>query len=175
MEWLKAIAKHHDDWILMVNNFGELDLAEDIVQDAYLRLVKYGKPEKFIKDGKVSKGFMFVVLRNIHLDYCKQKHKLDIVRLSPDFQVEATNETERKEAQGVLDQRINEVVESWHWYDAMLFDLYRHSEDSYRTIASNTNISFMSIYNTVKNCKDRLREQLGEDYEDYLNKDYDRL
>jgi predicted DNA-binding protein YlxM (UPF0122 family) len=46
---------------------------------------------------------------------------------------------------------------------------------SMRDIASETNISLTSIYNTLKNCKERLRENVGDDWEDFLNKDFELI
>jgi predicted DNA-binding protein YlxM (UPF0122 family) len=46
---------------------------------------------------------------------------------------------------------------------------------SIRKIAEETNISWVSIFNTLKKCKEELREIFKEDFEDYLNKDYDRI
>jgi len=44
-----------------------------------------------------------------------------------------------------------------------------------REISNGANISLSSIFNTLKNCKNRIRETVGEDYQDYKNKEYDRI
>jgi hypothetical protein len=41
-----------------------------------------------------------------------------------------------------------------------------------RDISKGANISLSSIFNSLKNCKTRLKENVGEHYEDYLNEDY---
>jgi hypothetical protein len=46
---------------------------------------------------------------------------------------------------------------------------------SIRKIAAETKISWVSIFNTLKNAKNILKEKLKEDYEDYKNEDYERL
>lgn len=51
MKWLNIVAKHHKDYVKMVENFGEKFLAEDIVQESYLRMSKYCKPENIITIG----------------------------------------------------------------------------------------------------------------------------
>jgi hypothetical protein len=38
-----------------------------------------------------------------------------------------------------------------------------------------TNISVTSIFNTVKTCKKRIKNNVGEDYEDFKNKDYELI
>ena len=46
---------------------------------------------------------------------------------------------------------------------------------SIRKIAEETNISWVSIFNTLKKCKQELKELFKEDYEDFKNNDYDRI
>ena len=46
---------------------------------------------------------------------------------------------------------------------------------SIRKIAKETNISWVSIFNTLKKCKIDLKHKFGEDYMDFLNKDYERI
>lgn len=44
-----------------------------------------------------------------------------------------------------------------------------------RDLAEETNISLTSIFITLKNCKDRLRDNVSEDYEDFINEDFDLI
>ena len=54
--WLAKVAERHNEWISIVNSFGEYDYDEDIVQEAYVALYKYANEEKIIKNGIVSGG-----------------------------------------------------------------------------------------------------------------------
>ena len=47
-EWLGIVFKRHNEWIKIVNAFGEFNYAEDIVQELYLVLYKYADEEKII-------------------------------------------------------------------------------------------------------------------------------
>jgi DNA-directed RNA polymerase specialized sigma24 family protein len=76
-DWLNKVAKHHKYFVNVVEGFGEKFYAEDIVQEMYLRLHKYTTWDKIVKDGEVNKGFVWFVLRNIYVDYCKQKSKIN--------------------------------------------------------------------------------------------------
>jgi len=71
--------------------------------------------------------------------------------------------------------KIDNHIEGWRWYDKTLFILYRDTNMSIRKIAEETNISWVSIFNTLKKCKEELKEIFKEDYEDYINQDYDRI
>ena len=70
---------------------------------------------------------------------------------------------------------LDKKVDTFNWYDQKLWRLYSQTDMSIRKIASETNISWVSIFNSLKNIKNDLREDLKEDYEDWLNKDFERL
>jgi predicted DNA-binding protein YlxM (UPF0122 family) len=53
--------------------------------------------------------------------------------------------------------------------------LYKNTDKSLRQISSETSISVTSIFNTIKTCKKRIKNNIGEDYEDFLNKDYELI
>lgn len=74
----------------------------------------------------------------------------------------------------ILD-KINTEIESWHWYDQMLFVHYVESGKSIRTLAEETNISRDSIFQTLKNCKLKIKTVVGEDWEDFKNKDFELI
>ena len=44
-----------------------------------------------------------------------------------------------------------------------------------RKMAKLSNISWVSIFHTLKNVKQDLRNNFQEDWEDYLNGDYDKI
>ena len=72
--------------------------------------------------------------------------------------------------------KINQEVESWdYWYDKKLFKMYYNTDLSLRKLADETNISVTSIFNSCKNYKEIIRNKFGEDFEDYLNGDFDLI
>ena len=143
--------------------------------DVYLRIVKYNYEEKILKDGKPNIALMWMMLRNRAFEINKtgsvQFLSLDEVRGVAD----ADSELDKHEALERLHQRINEEMDNWHWYDAMLFKVYKEGNASMRDIAKDSGISLTSIFNTLKNCKERLKEGVGEDYEDFSNNDFDLI
>ena len=68
-ETLRLIAEQHKEWIKIINSFGEYDFAEDLVQEMYILIWKYGSEEKVIRNGKVSRGYIFFTLRNLYYQY----------------------------------------------------------------------------------------------------------
>ena len=173
-DWLSIIVKHHNEWIKIINSFGEYDYAEDIVQEMYIALHKYAKPKKIIKDGEVSKGYVFFTLRSLYYQYYNTKNKITKVSLD-NIQIEHQDDIEQQEAYAKVCDLMDNYIEDWHWYDQKLFKLYRDTDMSIRKIAKETGISWVSIFNTLKKCKKDLNDKFNEDYDDYLNGDYERI
>ena len=127
MKWLKKVAKYHKDYLRIVKSYGETEYAEDIVQEMYLRLHKYADIDKVInKDGTVNKPYVFWTLRNIYKSLCieRQKHqKMDLKEVKH-LAVEY-DYISKHEAEYLLEAKLNEEINSWHWYDEKLFKLYQ--------------------------------------------------
>jgi RNA polymerase sigma factor (sigma-70 family) len=167
---------HHDEWISIVRSFGEYLYAEDIVQEMYLKLSKHEDNERFYRNGVIYKGFVWIVLRNMFYDYEKAKNRLVKVNISEAIQVVDTSEPhEKTNARIQLDKKIIETIKTWHWYDQLLFDFYRKSGLSTRQIEKETGISFKSVWATLKGCKESLKEEVGEHYQDFINEDYELI
>ena len=52
MEWIKKIQENEDEWIQIIQKMGESFYAKDIVQEFYIKLMKYATEDKVFKDGK---------------------------------------------------------------------------------------------------------------------------
>ena len=172
--WLSIVAKHHEDWVKIVKSFGEYDYAEDIVQEMYIAIHKYTTPDKIIKKGKVSKGYIFFTLRSLYYQFYNAKNKVNKISLD-NVQLEYSNDIEQEEAFAKVCNLMDDYIEDWHWYDQKLFKLYRDTDMSIRKIAKETGISWVSIFNTLKKCKKDIKDKFKEDYDDYLNGDYERI
>lgn len=172
---LTVLSKHHNEWLAMVKSMGAGYESEDIVQDTYLSLHKWGKMDKIAPNGEVNKVYMFVSLRNTYLTKLRKKSKYKLVELSDVKELRDHSDIEQKKAQHRFDEKINEVQEDWHWYDKMFFNYYRESGKSLRKIEKETGISLSSLSCTLIACKKRLKMELQEDYEDLINEDYELI
>lgn len=184
----EILTKRHKEWISMaVSICKDVHLANDIVQDMYLRLNRYiDNPEKIIKDGEVNSYFIYITLRNLFYD-AKKSQKTEISKDYSDVEsisilsalAEIPEETKEndlmEEAYFNIFEAIDKEVSTWHWYDQKLFKLYYYTNQSLRDIASDTKISLTSIYNSCKNYRRIIEEKFGEDIEDFFNQDYDKI
>tara|TARA_R100001463_G_scaffold28410_4_gene65073 strand:+ start:272 stop:823 length:552 start_codon:yes stop_codon:yes gene_type:complete len=177
-KWLNIVAKQHDKWIKLVQDLGESNFAEDIVQEAYIVLYKYTNEQNIIKNGKVSEGYMFFTLRSVLFQYYNAKNKLkrqDITDVEFFNKIPDVDDLDIEKGYNDFCVLLDKKVDTFHWYDKKLWKLYSQTNMSIRKIASETKISWVSIFNTLKNIKNDLREDLKEDYEDWKNKDFEHL
>jgi len=183
--FLSIIAKHHKEWVTTATGLGGGDYAEDIVQEAYLKIYKYANPEKIITDGKVNKGYVFFVIKSILFTLKKEQNKYIKIPIQ-DYKL--SDDTDLSEQEGF--QKICDLIDSYmlelqskakaenkesYWYDGKIFEMYRDSDLSIRGVAALTDISFVSIFHTLKHVKQDLRDKFQEDWDDYSNEDYELI
>ena len=82
---------------------------------------------------------------------------------------------EKQDAEMMLEARIQAEVSTWHWFDQRIFNIYRNDKISMRELSKQTRIGTSTIFHTIKYCKERIKENIAEDYEDYINKDYEKI
>tara|TARA_R100000278_G_scaffold40193_3_gene35424 strand:+ start:7496 stop:8041 length:546 start_codon:yes stop_codon:yes gene_type:complete len=177
-EWLSIVAEQHNEWVTIVRSFGEKNFAEDIVMESYIALTKYAKPEQIIKNGKVSRGYMYFTLRSLFYQYYNKKKKYKKIRLDDHeqtWQLQHEDNIEEQQAYHKICTMIDEVSEDWHWYDKKMWKLYSQTDMSIRKLAEETNISWVSIFNTLKNLKQDIKNKIQEDWDDLKNEDYERI
>jgi RNA polymerase sigma factor (sigma-70 family) len=186
---LVMLAEHHQEYIKMAkaiagNNNEVFNYAEDFVQEAYLKLSRYDDLfDKIVnKNGKVSKGYMFFCVRSIILNHLKKKSNLKYNYLGSQYDFEETyNFVETgldQEKLGVeaLETKMYQILkEEAKWFDYELFKTYLTSGKSFRTIAEESQIGVRTIYLSIKRSKMIIAEKLFEDYQDFVNGDYDLI
>ena len=186
---LEILSKNHNVWVAMGLSMGiPNDMVEDFVHETYLRLNKYiDNPEKIMYNKtEVNKFYVYVTIKNLWTDYNKAKSKYTVYKIddydgdytfnTPDWALYEEVNYDKEKAQEYILGKINQEVESWdYWYDKKLFKLYYNTDLSLRKLADETNISVTSIFNSCKNYKEIIRNKFGEDFEDYLNGDFDLI
>jgi DNA-directed RNA polymerase specialized sigma24 family protein len=175
MNWIEQVAKHHKEYIKTIKSFGEEFYAEDLVQEMYIRFINKNKEKAVIVNGQVNRYYVYLTLRSLFVDFHRQKSRIIKVGLDNILTLEQIDELEEHEGFSRLLKKVDSEVKTWEWYDQMLFNLYKDSDKSMREISNGTNISLRSIFCTLKNCKERIKDNVHEDYLDYVNKDYELI
>jgi DNA-directed RNA polymerase specialized sigma24 family protein len=175
-KWLEQVAKHHKEWVKTIQKLGEYDYAEDIVQESYIALMKYADESKLIDaNGNVRKGYVFFTLRSLYYQYYNKKKLVNKVPFDGCWELFDDSNIEEQNAYNDICLMIDEEIDNWHWYDKKLFKLYRDTDMSMRDIASETNISLISIFHSIKNYKEILKNKFEKDYQDYITNDYNNI
>lgn len=175
-KWLGKVAEHHNEWVKIIHTFGEYDYAEDIVQESYIALWKYADQEKLIDaNGDVRKGYVYFTLRSLFYQYYNKKKKINKVPFDGCWELFDDSNLEEQKAYNDICLLIDEEIKNWEWYDRKLFKLYRDSDMSMRDIAKETNISLISIFNSIKNYKIILKDKFENDYQEYITNDYNMM
>lgn len=188
---LDKLAENHNRWLKMAYSMcNDSYVAHDLVQDMYIRIFTYVKDEsKVIKDdGSINESYIYVTLRNVYYKWFNRKRKMeelefcewDIIDNLIDeyicYTIEDDDEIRQmEEAYDTMLSNIEGEVEDWHWYNKKLFRLYFLTDMTMRDLAAETKISLTSIYNSIKNYKDIMKDKFSEDIEDFFNKDYDYI
>lgn len=136
---------------------GDTDLADDIIQDAFIKLWKNCKKVVFFK----AKSYLYTVANNNLLNHIahkkvvlryEQKPHTDINTQDPQFIIE------EKEFMTKLKKAINELPEK----QKETFLLSRIDKKSYREIAEVTGVSVKAIEKRIHYALLSLRKKLGD-------------
>lgn len=145
MKELKFLTEKHSHWVKIVEGFGEKNYAHDVVQEAYIKILNIDK--------EINYAYFYFTLRSLTMDLHRKKvEKVEITK-----EIEYSLIEENDEYIIDLAKPYQDYIETWDWYDKKLFMLWIESGVSMREIARRTNIGFMSVYNTIKNCKEKIK------------------
>ena len=172
---IDKLADKHEDWIRMAKSFGaDIEQSNELVQSMYIRLVKYVDADSerimYTKD-EVNTYYVYVTLRNLFLSNAHSyKSDCDLDDTSKSSQkayISQDLDLIFEQAHKVLFEKIDAIVNEWYWYDKKLWGIHFYDKVSMRGIAADTKISLSSIFNTLKNGKEKVRNEVSKEYEIY--------
>ena len=164
MTTLQKIASKHNDWVRIVKSFGcEGDKCEDIVQEMYLKahtLISNGTDISF--GDEINHFYIYRVLRSLFIDLCRKEAKITKVNIEYlEKFVEEEEIKEYKDIEGKM-KELDTVLDSVYWYDKKVFNLISQGM-SIAELSKKTNISYYSLYNTYKNVKTLIKQNIEWD------------
>ena len=118
---------------------------------------------------------MWVTLRNMFFTINKKEAAQLIPYEAVQNIIRTQENTERLDALERIELKIKSEMQTWEEYDRQLFILYRNSGFSMRKIEAEVGIGLRSVWQTINNCKKRLNEAIGEDWQDYINEDFELI
>ncbi len=182
---LEVLVKRHEDWINMAKSFKlNVDSANELVQEMYIRMHDYTKDVDRImyNEKEINTFYIYVTLRNLYYSKFtnyKKKHKTilfaDLKKQDHTYlyhKLSYSDEDVKKNKENklnleVLCGKIENEIESWYWYDKKLTKLYLNTDMSMRDISKETKISLSSIFNTLTNAKQKIRQQTKKEYKKF--------
>tara|TARA_R100001463_G_scaffold38757_2_gene83171 strand:+ start:298 stop:789 length:492 start_codon:yes stop_codon:yes gene_type:complete len=158
---LEKIASKHKDWVRIVKSFGcEGDKCEDIVQEMYLKvhtLISNGTDISY--GDEINHFYIYRMLRSLFIDLCRKEAK--ITKVNVDYLEKYIQEEEviqYKDIEGKM-KELDSVLDKVYWYDKKVFDLISGGM-SIAELSKNSGISYYSLYNTYKNVKNIIKENI---------------
>ena len=167
MNILNQLNRNHKNFVLYVRKnamtLQQKKYPEDVVQEAYFRvatILAQGQELKF-ESYSLLERYFFKTIKSIIINEAKSK-TIQELPIKQDFPVtpEEIDVVEYSE----LVKKIDEVVETFYWYDKKMFNLYRYQIPSIRKISSETKISRPSVTQTIENCKTKIQKRLAAEY-----------
>ncbi len=161
MTTLEKIAKKHKDWLRIVKSFGcDGDKCEDIVQEMYLKVHTLISNGTDISYGtEINHFYIYRILRSLFIDLCRKEAK--ITKVNVEYLEKFIQEEEviqYKDIEGKM-KELDSVLDKIYWYDKKVFDLIS-SGMSIAELSKNSGISYYSLYNTYKNVKNIIKENI---------------
>lgn len=169
---LENFAQRHQEWVKISIYLGaDKELANEIVQQMYLKIgeiqIKEGNLNRFLNyNGQINTVWVFKVLQNLYIDQSKKK------QISQEYYDYYYNENPIDEQEGeyhIILTKMKVVILSFNEYEQMLLELYFVHNRSLREIAKRTGIGIHSIFNTIKNAKEKIKKTIEHDYRNYRN------
>ena len=159
---LTLLAEYHNKWLANVNALinDENIQAEDIVQDMYLK-IHSSKDEiinKAIVDSKPHIGYVNKILYTMYLKAQKEE---SIKTELKDNHIVENKEPEINKFN--IEKKIDEIVNSFYWFDRKLFNLYRKEFHTIRSLSKATKISHVVVHNTISKCKKKIKRKLKDE------------
>ena len=172
---LEILAKRHEEWVRMATSAGAPPhLAEDIVQDVYLRLHKYIKtaePKLIKPDGTVNVFYMWGAVRNtVRTELSKEKIYVGFEEFFTEH-APIGADIEFEERYQDLMNGIKDEVNGWGPYNSKLFNLYFKTDLSMRKIAGGTGIGLTHIYTSISKYREEIKEKFSEDFNNLIDTD----
>ena len=164
MTTLEKVANRHSDWVRIVKSFGcKNDFCEDIVQQMYIKihtLINSGTDISYGDD--INHFYIYRILRSLFIDLCRKEAKITKVNIEYlEKFVEEEEVKEYKDIEGKMKQ-LDNVLDEVYWYDRKVFDLISEGM-SIAELSKKTNISYYSLYNTYKNVKTLIKQNIEWD------------
>lgn len=167
MTTLEKLFAKHKDWIYTVRSFGcRPEIAEDIVQEMYIRINRLIKQEGLninYNKSEINYFYIYKTLKTLYGDLLRKNKKIKKV------DIKALNKYIQEEQEEVKEidvnkkmKELNSVLQTTYWYDRKIFEIISNGE-TIANLSRKTGISYASLYNTYRNVKTIIKNNIEWD------------
>ncbi len=155
---LNDLAIKHKDWVRIVLSFGaDEDVAEDYVQDMYLKIydwyLRSDKAKSIMYNGdEINYYFVFKTLNSLYITKKRREVKYPKASLE-DVQLTDNIDFDKN----MFMNEIQEKIDKLYWYDKKIFEFVYKKGMSMLQLSQLTGISYYSIKRTINKVKKILR------------------
>ena len=157
-ETMVLVAKKHKDWIKIVISFGcDKEIAEDIVQEMYIKIqLKLDKGLDIMYGKEINYYYIFKTLKSLFYDLKRKGKNITIVNIEDninDFntQMDINYDSEY--------EKITDSLSEMYWYNRKVFEIINGGE-KIAELSRKSGIPYYSLYNTYNKVKSKLKKLL---------------
>ena len=147
MQNLKEITDRHKHWIKVVEGFGEKQYAQDIVQEAYIKVINLNKEINF--------AYFYFTLRSLTMDL--HRKKVDKIEITQEIEYTLKEDNYQEEVAEFIKPYMD-FINTWDWYDKKMYLIYVTTNVSMRKMSKESGISLMNIFETIQRCKQKIKQ-----------------
>tara|TARA_R100001591_G_scaffold43574_1_gene54703 strand:+ start:284 stop:733 length:450 start_codon:yes stop_codon:yes gene_type:complete len=140
--------------------------AEDLTQEMYLKLATLLRNNNsldiYYDESQINYFYIYKILRSLFLDLCRKEKK--ITKVNIDYLEKFIQEEEVTNDKDILGkmQQLDNLLDKVYWYDKKVFDLVSEGM-SIAELSKKSGISYYSLYNTYKNVKSLIKNEIQWD------------
>ena len=165
MTTLEKVYRKNKDWVRICMSFGcNKTTAEDLTQEMYLKLATLLQNNHtldiYYNESQINHFYIYRMLRSLFIDLCRKEAK--ITKVNVEYLEKFVQEEEVKEYKDIEGKmkELDSVVDKLYWYDAKVWRLISEENMSIAELSKKSGISYYSLYNTYKNVKTLIKENI---------------
>ena len=163
---LTILHDHQQTWLLIADRLlyrNDEHTTHDIVQEMYIQIYE------LIEDNKLQ-AQQIIINNKPHFGIVKRiieqliQHQANNENRLPKDDNCVLNNIPQNEGENIeeITTRIEEILQDMHWFDRKLFNLYVKKFNSVRTLAKETKLGHVTVYNTISKCRNNIKKKLNE-------------
>ena len=153
----QQLTKRHKEWVNIVRSFGVKNYAEDIVQEMYVRVLKYIREGKDLSyNNDINYFYIYQMLKHMTINLQIKQGKVHFINID-DYVGRIKTPSKLEYNIQKKYQEVNKKLDSMFWYDAKVYRIIEGGT-SIKELSEKSKISYYSLYRTYNKVKKILKE-----------------